>query len=99
MIKRDCFALEKLPSIKAWWDQVTLTPEDSKIIVFISGTFHGLNASTPKGGHEHPSSILGERLLWKKAQKKEKKNITSDVIKSIIPQRRPISTISVCKPW
>jgi hypothetical protein len=96
--KRDCFALEKLPSIKAWWDQVTLTPEESKIIVFISGTFHGLNASTPKGGHEHPNSTLGERLLWKKAQKKEKKNITSDVIKSIIPQRRPLSTISVCKP-
>lgn len=98
-MKRDCFALEKLPSIKAWWDQVTLTPEDSKIIVFMRGTFQGLNASRPKGGHEHPSSILGERLLWKNAQKKEKKNITSDVIKSIIPHRKPISTISVCKPW
>jgi hypothetical protein len=63
--------------------------------VFIKGTFQGLNASTPMGGHEQPSSILGESLLWKKAQKNEKKNITSDVIKSIIPHRSPISTISV----
>jgi len=95
VIIKDCPALEKLPSIKAWCDQVTLTPDDNKIIVFIKGTFQGLKASTPIGGHEHPNSMLGESLLWKKAQKKEKKNITSEVIKSSMPQRNPISTISV----
>ena len=73
-------------------------PEERRIIVFVKGTFQGLNASTPIGGQEQPNSILGERLLWKKAQKKEKKNITSEVMKSIIPHRSPISTISVCKP-
>ena len=93
MINRDSFELEKFPSISEWCDHVTLTPEDNKIIVFIKGTFQGLNASTPKGGQEQPSSTFGDRLLWKKAQKKDKKNITSDVINSNIPQRRPASTI------
>jgi len=74
---------------------VTLTPDESRMIVFISGTFQGSKASTPIGGHEHPNSIFGDKLLWKKAQKKERKNITSEVINNIIPQRNPISTISV----
>jgi len=43
--------------------------------VFIKGTLKGLKATTPAGGQTQPSSILGERLLWKKAQKKEKKNM------------------------
>lgn len=39
----------------------------------------------PAGGHMVPSSTAGVNLLWKKAQKKEKKNKTSEVIKRIIP--------------
>ena len=38
-------------------------PEERRIIVFIKGTFQGLNASTPIGGQEQPNSMLGERLL------------------------------------
>jgi len=34
----------------------------------------------------------------KKAQKKEKKKRNSEVIKRIMPQRRPFSTIEVCRP-
>ena len=33
-----------------------------------------------------PSSIAGDNLLWKKAQKKDTKNNTSDKINKIIPQ-------------
>ena len=67
--------------------------------MFIKGTFQGLNALTPKGGHEQPNSILGDNLLWKKAQKNERKNITSDVINNSMPHRKPASTIYVCSPW
>jgi hypothetical protein len=45
-----------------------------------------------------PKSTVGERLLWKKAQKKDKKKNTSDTINKIIPQRRPSSTILECSP-
>ena len=44
-------------------------------------------------------STLGESLLWKKAQKKEKKNKTSEVIKKITPHRKPLTTILVWSPW
>ena len=69
------------------------------MIVFNRGTPNGLNASTPIGGQQLPNSILGAKLLWKKAQKKDKKNITSDTMKRIIPQRRPFSTIELWRPW
>jgi hypothetical protein len=32
-----------------------------------------------------PNSGVGDRLLWKKAQKKDTKNITSEIINKIIP--------------
>jgi len=95
----DSFDLLKLPSIKAWCDQVTLTPDDNKIIVFIRGTLKGSKAVTPLGGQRQPNSTLGDKLLWKKAQKKDMKNITSETIKSIMPHRKPVSTIKVCNPW
>jgi hypothetical protein len=62
------------------------------------GTWTGLNADTPIGGHKSPISITGVRLLWKNAQKKEKKNITSEIIKRIIPMRRPFVTTEVWSP-
>jgi len=55
-------------------------------------------ASIPVGGQQVPNSIVGERLLWKKAQKKAKKNKTSEVMKRIIPHRRPAPTWEVCWP-
>lgn len=87
------------PTIIEWWHQVTLTPEESKMIVLSRGTLNGLKACTPIGGHWAPSSTLGESLLWKKAQKNEEKNITSETINKIIPIRNPDSTIDVCLPW
>jgi len=90
--------LDKFPSINEWWDHVTLTPEDSRIIVFRRGTLKGSKAWIPIGGHCLPSSTLGDSLLWKNAQKKDIKNITSDVMNKIIPHRRPDSTIYVWSP-
>ena len=46
-------------------------PEERRIIVFVKGTFQGLNASTPIGGQEQPNSMLGERLLWKARRKRK----------------------------
>lgn len=51
------------------------------------------------GGHKLPISILGDRLLWKKAQKKEIKKKTSDKIKNNIPNFNPFSTHFVWNPW
>ena len=52
----------------------------------------------PAGGHVVPSSTAGVSLLWKKAQKNEKKNRTSEVINRIIPHCRPVTTREVCSP-
>lgn len=82
-------------SIIAWCDQVTVAPDANKIAVFSNGIWNGLNGTTPVGGQQLPISTVGERLLWKKAQKNEKKNKTSDTINKIIPQRSPIATTLV----
>ena len=74
-------------------------PEANKIIVLRRGTWIGLKGEIPEGGHCIPTSIVGERLLWKNAQKKEKKNKTSEVINKIIPHRIPFITIKVWRPW
>ena len=89
----------KFPDIKAWWDHVTEIPEDNKIRVFRRGTSSGLKGIKPTGGHVAPSSEEGARLLWKKAQKKEKKKKISETINKIIPQRSPNSTIFEWSPW
>ena len=47
---------------------------------------------TPNGGHLLPSSIFGANLLWKNAQKNEKKNRTSEVMNKTIPIRSPVIT-------
>jgi len=86
-------------SIIAWCDQVTVAPDARRIAVFNSGIWNGLNGVIPVGGQQFPISTVGESLLWKNAQKNEKKNKTSDTIKRIIPQRNPIATTLVCKPW
>jgi hypothetical protein len=53
--------------------------------VFNNGTSIGLKTSIPLGGQIAPISITGASAAAKKAQKKAKKNITSDKIKRIIP--------------
>lgn len=45
-----------------------------------------------------PSSMVGDSLLWKNAQKKEMKKNTSEMINRIIPHRNPLVTFLVCRP-
>lgn len=66
--------------------------------MFNSGTWIGLKAEIPAGGQARPISITGAKLLWKKAQKKEKKNMTSEIINKIIPKRSPFVIIEVWRP-
>jgi hypothetical protein len=68
------------------------------MIVLRRGTWMGLKGVIPAGGQFIPISIVGERLEWKKAQKNEKKNRTSEVIKRIMPHRKPFATFPVCNP-
>jgi len=56
------------------------------------GTCKGLKIIIPEGGQVKPISLIGASLEWKNAQKKEKKNKTSEVINKIIPQRIPLIT-------
>lgn len=66
-----------------------MTPEARRTAVFRSGTLNGLIGVIPTGGQQHPSSGVGARLLWKKAQKNAKKKQTSDRMNKIIPIRNP----------
>jgi len=52
----------------------------------------------PEGGQKAPISGAGESLLWKKAQKKDTKNNTSEAMNRIIPQRNPYVTGDVWWP-
>lgn len=83
----------------AWCAHVTLTPEDNKIIVFKRGICMGLKGSIEVGGQETPTSIVGLKLLWKKAQKNEKKKKISETINKIIPNFMFLMTLSEWWPW
>jgi len=48
------------------------------------------------GGQTPPTLCTGAILEWKKAQKKAKKNITSDTINRSTPSLSPFWTITVC---
>lgn len=85
-------ACERFLSIKAWWAHVTVTPEDKRIAVLRRGIWNGLNGWTLIGGQRVPISMAGERLLWKNAQKNERKKKISEMINKIIPHRRPVVT-------
>lgn len=76
----------------AWWAQVTVTPDASRIAVFNRGIWNGLKGSIETGGQQPPISMVAFKDLWKNAQKKEKKNKSSDTINKIIPQRKPVVT-------
>ena len=53
--------------------------------MFNKGMENGDKALIPVGGQMQPNSVVGANLLWKNAQKKAKKNKTSDVMNSSIP--------------
>ena len=86
------------PCIKAWWAYVTVTPEDNKITVFNKGNSNGFIALIPIGGHLAPSSIVGAKALWKKAQNIAKKKSASDIINNPTPILIPLCTANVWLP-
>lgn len=93
------FLSEKFLFNIEWWDHVIVIPEEIKIIVFINGISNGLKGLIPWGGHNCPISIEGANEEWKYAQKKEIKKKISEIIKRIIPIRRPLKTTKVWDPW
>jgi len=83
----------------AWWHQVIDTPEERSNNVFNKGILMGLKGIIIWGGQIWPNSKLGEILLWKKAQKKEAKNKTSETINNNIPACKPTVTCKLWLPW
>ena len=88
----------RYPATIEWWAQVTAQPDRSRSIVLRSGTSQGLKAIIPCGGQTLPIWIAGTIDEWKKAQKKAKKNITSDTINKTIPIRCDFCTAVVWRP-
>jgi hypothetical protein len=78
--------------------QVIVTPDDNKITVFHNGNPQGSNDRIPLGGHIDPMAIEGDKLQWKNAQKKLKKNIISDTMNKHIPNLIPCRTLYVWWP-
>lgn len=74
-----------LPAVIAWWEYVIVAPEQSSINVLTNGTSKALKVSIPLGGQMFPISTVGAILAAKNAQKKAKKNITSETINKITP--------------
>lgn len=95
---RAIFASFALPSVIEWWAQVTVAPDARRTAVFNRGTLNGLIGVIPVGGQVQPSSGVGASLLWKKAQKNDKKKQTSERINRIIPNRRHFNKFWVCSP-
>lgn len=99
VIRRLNFTFSFLLVIRAWCAHVTVIPEESKMIVFRRGIWNGFIGKIPIGGQILPISMFGAKLLWKNIQKKETKNKISDLIKSSIPVRSPLITLSLWYPW
>jgi len=66
--------------------------------VFNNGYWNDAIILIPAGGHIAINSIDGHRAECKKAQKKPKKSIISDTIKSRKPLFNPDRTTRVCSP-
>jgi hypothetical protein len=45
----------------AWWLQVIVRPEETRIIVFNKGISKGLKGVIPRGGHNIPISMFGAK--------------------------------------
>ncbi len=88
-----------LPETILWWAQVTVAPELNNKAVFNKGIEKGFKGLIPLGGHITPISTEGAKLLWKKAQKKDKKNNISETINKIKPNFNPDTANLVWKPW
>lgn len=88
----------RFPCINEWCAYVTVTPDDNKIIVFNKGNSKGFIDCIPIGGQFAPNSIVGDKALWKNAQKIAKKNKASDTIKSATPIFKPLCTAKVWLP-
>lgn len=82
----------------ALWQHVIVTPEDNKMTVFQRGKPHGSKVKIPLAGHIQPMPAAGAKVQWKNAQKKLKKNITSEAINNAIPNRTPSWTLNVWCP-
>jgi hypothetical protein len=63
--------------------------------VFNNGNSKGLTEFIPRGGHLAPNSIVGDKALWKNAQKIPKKNSASDIINKATPRLSPFCTANV----
>lgn len=66
--------------------------------VFNKGSSKGLIALIPNGGHWAPNSTVGDKALWKNAQKIAKKNNASEAINKATPKFRPRWTAAVWLP-
>ena len=73
-------------------------PDDKRRIVFTKGKPQTSKDWILLGGHIPPTAIEGDKLRWKKAQKKAKKNMISETIKRTIPKRNPWRTGMVWYP-
>jgi len=80
----------------AWCAQVTVAPELRRKNVLVKGIPEVWIVWTASGGHTPPKLKTGDKLEWKNAQKNAKKNIISDTMNKIIPNRKPLWTGAVC---
>lgn len=82
----------------SWCAHVIETPLARRSAVLRRGIANGLIGSIPVGGQMQPIWGVAAKLLWKKAQKKERKNITSEEMNKAIPHRNPFWTTWVWTP-
>ena len=81
-----------------WCANVIVTPEDNNRSVLTKGNPHTSKAWIVFGGQIAPTAMAGDKLTWKKAQKKAKKNIISEIINKSIPNLNPVRTAQVWYP-
>jgi hypothetical protein len=89
--------LPLLPS-RSLWAQVITAPLLKRIAVFTRGILFGFIVIKKRGGQTPPDSIDGEKVEWKKAQKKLEKKNTSLIMNIIIPIFNPSTTILLWLP-
>jgi len=78
--------------------RVNIDPSAKSRTVLSKGNSKALIASIPLGGHWAPSSTVGDKALWKYAQKMAKKNKASDTINNATPMFSPLCTANVWLP-
>lgn len=73
----------------ARWAATKATPDVNKTTVLTNGNINASSVSSkrmPSGGQTPPTVTAGDRLAWKKLQKKGKNSIASEAKKSDIPK-------------